>query len=250
MKKLIVIVALLSVFGAGWASEPMADAPDSTTHTEQSSRLRHFGFGLTAGQDRNYHVVDMSYMSDMEYTKYEEGYSIGGQITYRPVRWFSLRIEAVLLQKNYRMDHVKQLQSVRYYTYTLTENRYVNVPLTLALHMGKTVRVSLFGGVYGGYWLTSHRSGESLSLSSRVYGDEEVNAFDEDVVFDERRDNREDAGFVWGAGVSAMLFRQLELGADVRWYYGVYDIQKEYQRGLNPRYNTTMVMQAGLTYWL
>lgn len=250
MKRLTVYVALLCLFaGTGWAQAESNNSAEPQTKSPE--RVRHWGFGLTAGQDRNYHVVDMSYMSDMEYTKFEQGYSFGGQISFRPVRWVSMRIEAVLLQKNYRMDHVKQLDGdSRIFTYTMTENRYVNVPLTLALHMGRTVRVSVFGGVYGGYWLDSHRSGESLSLSSRVYGDEEVNAFDEDVVFDEKRDNREDAGFVWGAGVSAMIFHRVELGADVRWYYGVYDIQKEYQRGLNPRYNTTMVMQAGLTYWL
>ena len=28
-------------------------------------RTRHFSFGITAGMDRNYHSVDMVYMSDM-----------------------------------------------------------------------------------------------------------------------------------------------------------------------------------------
>lgn len=250
MKRLTVIVALLCAVGTGWAHEPVTAVLDSTARAAQSSRFRHWSLGISAGRDRNYHVVDMSYMSDMEFTKYEEGYSLGAQFSFRPLQWVSLRLDAVLLQKNYRMDHVKQLQSVRYYTYTLTENSYVNVPLTVALSVGRRVRVSAFGGVYGGYWLTSHRSGESMSLSSRIYGDETINAFDEDVVFNEQRDNRRDAGFVWGAGVNAELLDRVELGAEVRWYYSTQDIQKEYQRGLNPRYNTTMVLQAGVSFCL
>lgn len=241
---------LCAAVGTGWAHESATGEMDSTKRAVQSSRFRHWSLGVSAGMDRNYHTVDMSYMSDMEFTKYEEGYSLGAQFSYRPLRLLSVRLDAVLLNKNYRMDHVKQLQSVRYYTYTLTENSYVHVPLTVALNVGRVVRVSVFGGVYGGYWLTSHRSGESLSLSSRVYGDETVNAFDEDVVFDEQRDNRRDAGFVWGAGVCAALLDRIELGAEVRWYYSTQDIQMEYQRGLNPRYNTTMVLQAGVSFCL
>jgi hypothetical protein len=74
--------------------------------------------------------------------------------------------------------------------------------------------------------------------------------FDEDVEFNDKRDNRIDKGFTWGAGISGWIKGRIEVGAEVRWYYGIEDIQKPYMRNLNPRYNTTFAIQGGVSYWL
>jgi opacity protein-like surface antigen len=85
----------------------------------------------------------------------------------------------------------------------------------------------------------------TYSFSNERYYD-----YDVDVVFSDKRDNRLEYGFTWGAGVSSTIKDRLELGAEVRWYYSVTDIQKPYMTNLNPRYNTTFVIQGGIAFWL
>ena len=208
-------------------------------------RTRHFSFGITAGMDRNYHIIDMSYMSDMKYDKYCTGYVYGVKIGYAPLQWLSFHLGAVMIQKNYHMDHVFTYYNLRYSLPTTTTNDYVNVPLEMRLSLGRTVKVHAFGGIYGGYWLKSHREGVTYSFS-----DDRNYSFDEDVEFNDKRDNRIDKGFTWGAGISGWIMGCIEVGAEVRWYYGIEDIQKPYMRNLNPRYNTTFTIQGGVSYWL
>lgn len=208
-------------------------------------RTRHWNVGLTAGIDRNYHIVDMVYMTDMKFDKYRVGSVYGLHIGYAPVSWLSFNIGAVMIQKNYHMDHVFQYYSIRYSLPTTTTNDYLNVPVEMKLSVGRTVKVHAFGGVYGGYWLRSHRKGVTYSFSN----DREC-LFDEDIEFSDKRDNRIDKGFTLGAGISGKIINCIELGVEVRWYYGIEDIQKPYMRNLNPRYNTTFAIQAGLNYWL
>lgn len=213
--------------------------------TMPKPRTRHFSFGITAGFDRNYHIVDMSYMADMKYDKFRTGSAFGIRLGYSPWKWLSFNLGAVLLQKNYHMDHVFQYYSLYYSLPTTTTNEYINVPLEMRLSVGRAVKIHAFGGVYGGYWLKSHRKGVTYSFSNdREY------SFDDDVEFNDKRDNRIDKGFTWGAGLSGKIKDRIEVGAEIRWYYGIEDIQKPYMRNLNPRYNTTITFQAVVAYWL
>lgn len=231
------VLVLLLLLAAPKANAVQADS--------SNTRTRHFSFGITAGVDRNYHIVDMVYMTDMIFDKYRTGSVYGLHIGYAPLSWLSFHIGAVMIEKNYHMDHVFQYYSIRYSLPTTTTNEYLNVPLEMKLSVGRAVKIHAFGGVYGGYWLRSHREGVTYSFSNdREY------RFDEDVVFNDKRDNRLDKGFTWGAGISGKIINRIELGVEVRWYYGIEDIQKPYMRFLNPRYNTTFAIQAGLNYWL
>ncbi len=226
----------------------MASAPLSVsaqTDSAATPRTRHFSFGIAAGIDRNYHIIDMSYMSDMKYDKYRTGAVYGVKIGYAPLKWLSFHLGAMMIQKNYHMDHVFTYYNLRYSLPTTTTNDYINIPLEMKLSVGRKVKVHAFGGVYGGYWLKSHREGVTYSFS-----DDREYTFDEDVEFNDNRDNRIDKGFTWGAGISAMIIGRIELGAELRWYYGIDDIQKPYMRNLNPRYNTTIAIQGCVSYWL
>ena len=215
------------------------------------ARATHWTLGLLGGIDRNYHQVDMSYMKDIIYDKFTTGATLGLRATYNPWKWIGLRADVVLIEKNYHMDHVtKREYQQDIITQTTTENLYLNVPLMLDLSFGRRVRVHLSGGGYVGYWLSSHRSGTSYSMTYMMYGDEESNTFDEDVPFNETRDNRLDAGFAYGGGLSVNIWKGLDVSAEVRYYYGVLDIQNDYMRNLNPRYNTTLAFQGSITWSL
>lgn len=204
----------------------------------------HWNIGLVGGIDRNYHIVNMSYMNDYAYSKYAEGYSFGLQIGYTPAKWLTLRLDGVLIQKNYYRDHVIVSSSLSYPD--TTYNMYFNVPFVMQLNVGKTVRLHAFGGGYVGYLLSRDRSGATQGMNGLVAYTESV---DLDTQESQTRDNRLDAGFVYGAGLSTVILKRFEIGVEVRWYYGVLDIQKDYMAHLNPRYNTTFVMQGGLSYW-
>lgn len=237
----IVRAVILGVLIAATTTVAAQEDGDSAA----APRTRHFSVGIMAGLDRNYHIVNMSYMADMKYDKFRTGTAFGIRLGYSPWKWLSFNLGAVLLQKNYHMDHVFQYYRLYYSLPTTTTNEYINVPLEMKLSVGRTVKIHAFGGIYGGYWLKSHRKGVTYSFSN-----EREYTFDDDVEFNDKRDNRIDKGFTWGAGLSGKIKDRIEVGVEVRWYYGVDDIQKPYMRNLNPRYNTTITFQAVVAYWL
>ncbi len=238
MKKILFALLFATVAMGAVKAQSSAEAAPA------ASKAPHFSAGIVAGLDRNSHITDMSYMTDYRYDKFTEGSTFGLQLAYHPTRWFALRADVVMIQKNYHRSHVFQYYNIYYSLPTTTTNDYLNVPVVAEFSFGKTVRLNLFGGGYYGHWMKSHRAGTTYSFSNDRLID-----FDEDVDFDEVRDNRTDAGLVGGVGLSAIILKRLELGAEVKWYYGLLDIQNPYMMNLRPRYNTTMAIQGGLSYW-
>ena len=242
MKKHIIL--LLSLL----ASATVLQAQNAETLVPQEGQAAekhlYWSVGVTGGLDRNYHIVDMSYMNDFRYAKYAEGSSYGLQLGFTPVNWLTLRVDGVMLQKNYLRSHV--IGGTTTSLPDTTYNKYVNVPVVLMLNVGKTVRLHAFGGGYWGRWLESRRTGIT-------YGMNGLQSYSEEVDFDspesQVRDNRTDIGFVWGVGLSSVIKKRIEVGVEARWYYGVKDIQNDYMAHLNPRYNTTFVLQGGLGFW-
>jgi hypothetical protein len=207
--------------------------------------ISRWSVGLFGGVDKNHHVIDVLYASDMKYTDMG-GKTAGVSASWHAKGWLSLRADVAFVQKNYRMDRDNRYLP---FVYTESVNNYLSVPVTAVVSMGRTFRVCGFFGGYAGYWLSGHRSGQSLSVTYLTTHSEEDTYFDADYTFDEVRDNRFDAGLVFGAAMRCALFKKLDISAEMRWYYGLTDIQKNYMVNLNPRYNTTRTMQVGLSYW-
>lgn len=240
-KRLFLLLLLVAAFVPMMAQEVEVPAQLEEPAVEQNW---HWSVGVTGGLDRNYHIIDMSYMSDFRYTKFAEGSSYGLQLGFTPVNWLTLRVDGVMLQKNYIRSHV--VSGTTTSLPDTTYNKYLNVPVVLMLNVGKTVRLHAFGGGYWGRWLESRRTGIT-------YGMNGLESYSEEVDFNspesQVRDNRTDIGFVWGGGLSGVIKKRIEVGVEARWYYGVKDIQNDYMAHLNPRYNTTFVVQGGLSFW-
>lgn len=202
--------------------------------------------GIFAGSNSNTHVVGTAYASDMKYTP-ASGLTAGINAAYHITGWFSLSADFALVQKNYRLDRDNPSLS---FVYTDATNNYLSLPVMAVISVGRTFRVVAFAGGYVGYWLSGHRSGQSLSVSYFITRNQDDTFFDEDYEFNEQRDNRFDSGIVYGAGMRCAIARKIDLSADVRWYYGLTDIQKSYMTNMNPRYNTTRTIQFGVAYWL
>ena len=218
-------------------------AADTSIEVVQKSRPRHFSVGVLGGLDRNYHITDMSYMNDYSYSKYAPGYSFGIQFGYTPVQWLTIRMDGVLTEKNSYRSHVITSYNTSFPDTTISG--YFNLPLLLQLNVGRLVQLHAVGGGYVGYLLSRSRMGLTQGMNNIYYYSEPVDLDSPESVI---RDNRFDAGIVYGAGLSAVIAKMFEIGVEVRWYYGLTDTQKDYMAHLNPHYNTTFVMQGGLSY--
>ena len=242
------IVVVIMIMCASVAVAQTAGADDGTIQTRLFPKTAEgqWSIGVFGGSSSNHHVIDMSYAIDMKYTDMT-GFTAGITASRHLSGWFSLRADLSLVQKNYRMDRDNNYVS---YLYTESTNNYLSLPVTAVISLGRTFRVCGFFGGYVGYWLSGRREGVSLSVPSLVVGRSEDNNFDEPYEFDSRRDNRFDAGLTYGVGIRCSIVHKLDLSAEMRWYYGLTDIQKAYMSNLNPRYNTTRTLQFGVSYWL
>ncbi len=198
--------------------------------------------GLFGGSSMNRYDIDVAYAVDMQYSE-KSGYTMGLSAAYHPTGWFSLQADFVVVQKNWRLDRTNRYVS---FVYTEATNNYLSLPVTVNISLGRTFRVNGFFGGYVGYWLSGHRSGMSYGIIES--GDN--TRFDDDYEFSDVRDNRFDAGLTYGVGLRCTIVKKIELSGELRWYYGLTDLQKNYMTNLNPRYYTTRALQFGVGYWL
>lgn len=175
------------------------------------------------------------------------GFTAGIRAAYHLTGWMALRADVAMVQKNYRLDRDANMVS---FVYTESTNNYLSVPVVAEFSLGRQFRLCGIIGGYAGYWLSGHRTGQSLSVTYLVTGDMDDTFFDEDYTFNDTRDNRFDAGVVYGVALHLTVVKKLDINAELRWYYGLTDVQKQYMHNLNPRYNTTRALQFGLSYWL
>ena len=134
----------------------------------------------------------------------------------------------------------KQFQTDYKYT-----NNYLQLPVMASFGFGgEKVRGFCNLGCYGGYWLNSNRKGvDTNSFTDKSYD------FTEKVEFNSERDQRWDFGFVAGAGVEYRFAEHWAAQAELRYYYSTTSVQKpDYSGFKDPRYNSTLAIQAGVWY--
>lgn len=241
---------LLGLFAFSFAFGANAQSADND-HTFPGSlfprhAVKNWSVGLFAGQASNNHIVNVAYAIDMKYSGLD-GFTAGLTASRHFSGWFSLRADMAFVQKNYRLDRDGNFVS---FMYTEMTNNYVSLPVTAVISMGRSFRLNGFFGGYVGYWLSGHREGKSLSVPYLIVGNEDDCYYDEAYEFSSERDNRFDAGLTYGFAVRCSIVQKIDLSAEMRWYYGLTDVQKKYMENLNPRYNTTRTLQFGLSYWL
>lgn len=194
--------------------------------------------GVNAGTSYNHPVIDRQYMADVQY-KDRWGVTLGVMGQYDVSEWLAVRAELDWTQKNWRQTRAVQ-KSMRY---DYTDN-YLQLPVMASLSFGGSkVRGFCNAGVYGGYWLNSGRKGyDTNSFGGRAYN------FSEDIALDSKRDQRLDFGLLGGAGVEYRFHRRWAAQVEVRYYYSCVSTRKDYMRVDDPRYNSTLALQAGVWY--
>ena len=204
-----------------------------------------FALGLYSGYTNNHIYSSVGYRS---FTKYENGhgYVIGISAGYSVTDWFAVYAEPSVIAKSYtllRTDYaVGNEQNWR--------NTYLQMPLVAQFSFGgKNILGFVNLGGYAGGWINSRTWGkyqESTSYSAD-YGEEYFHYFKENVKFDKERDNRFDCGLLIGLGLK-YNFADWGIFAEVRYYYSLSDMQKNYMYEQIPRYNDTYVFTTGAVY--
>ncbi len=194
--------------------------------------------GVNGGATYNHSTISKHYMTDYQW-KDRWGVTLGVMGQYDVNDWLGVRAELDWTQKNYRLT--RQILSYLDYKYV---NNYLQLPVMASFSFGgKQLRGFCNAGVYGGYWLTSGREGTDFNNSS-----EKVYEFSENIEFNDERDQRFDFGFVGGIGLEYRFCQRWAAQVEMRYYYSTVSTQKDYMRLSDPRYNSTLGVQAGLWY--
>lgn len=194
--------------------------------------------GVNGGATYNHSTISKHYMTDYQW-KDRWGVTLGVMGQYDVNDWLGVRAELDWTQKNYRLT--RQILSDLDYKYV---NNYLQLPVMASFSFGgKQLRGFCNAGVYGGYWLTSGREGTDFNNSS-----EKAYEFSENIEFNSERDQRFDFGFVGGIGLEYRFCQRWAAQVEMRYYYSTVSTQKDYMRLSDPRYNSTLGVQAGLWY--
>lgn len=202
--------------------------------------------GITAGADWNQYTIDKHYMLDWHYEA-QWGITFGVTGQYDVNNWLALRTDVSYAQKNHRQYRTGYLKGIDYNSH----NAYLQVPVMASFGFGgEKVRGFLNLGMYGGYWLTSRVVGsyynliseDALGLSEAVFDVDEKNGFNS------KRDQRWDFGPTCGLGVECRFARHWAAQLETRCYYSTVSTQKDYMQLKDPKYNTTIGLQAAIIY--
>lgn len=171
------------------------------------------------------------------------GFTVGVPVRYDFTDWFALQAEATFVQKNYG----QRLAGSDNRIWSNFTNSFLEVPVLARFSFGgERLRGFLNVGAYAGWWVDSRVAGVTrLDFDSSRY-----EAYDQRVPFDARRDNRFEAGLLAGAGLAFRIAERVELSAEVRYLYGLTDLQKQYMLKQVPRYNSTWLCRIGVSWLL
>jgi hypothetical protein len=181
-----------------------------------------------------------------------EGWTAGLIARYQIFNWLGVQAEPSYITKNYTTRWTGDYEHLGKNT---TTNGFVEFPFMANLSIGlignDNARLRLFvnAGFFMGAWVYSREQGMApiLQDTNPLYGTStDTSAYDTPYTFDERRDNRFDAGFLAGFGAQ-FDFKAFSVFAECRFNYAFTDLQKQYQKyDFAPQMNDTWSVQAGI----
>jgi hypothetical protein len=118
--------------------------------------------GVTAGASYNHYSIDTRYMSGVNYTN-AWGESLGFLAQYDIFHWLGIRTDLNWTFKNHKVSMLQNRTDYKAY------NSYVQLPIMASFSarcMGLNGFCNL--GVYGAYWLSSHKYGTEVILDGDV----------------------------------------------------------------------------------
>ncbi|TKK69915.1 PorT family protein [Ilyomonas limi] len=215
------------------------------------SSFAQFSIGLEGGYTRNYLQTNNANRDFTNYTP-ANGFNIGIPVQYKISNWFAIALDPTYIQKNY----VQQRSSFYTGTYQISTNSYAELPIMAHFMFGGKKLQGFFNlGAFGGYWLSGNVKGrmpnvlnpiDSVTATNTVYYYSTPYNYNEKYTFDTRRDNRIEAGWIAGAGVSYAITDRYSVFAEGRMRQSITDMQKNYMINQVPRYNNTYSANLGI----
>ena len=194
--------------------------------------------GVTGGADYNVYAMDKQYLDDYRIDG-RWGVTLGVTGQYDINDWLGVRADLNWTQKNYRKHRI--VLDKMDYKY---QNDYLQLPVMASFSVGgQQLRGFCNLGVYGGYWLNSHREVSDFNN----FGEYAI-TFSEKVAFDDDVDQRWDCGLQGGVGVEYRITPHWAAQAEVRYYYSTTSTTKQYMQKKDYRYNNTGAIQIGICY--
>ena len=212
-----------------------------------ASNAQGWRVGVEGGWLNNAVSRNTQYAYDYRYQG-KNGFDAGlwGQYNFKD--WIGVRADLVWLNRGHKMHRNYTYMNKIHYTET---DGYLALPVMASFSFGgRKIRGFVNLGGYIGFWATSHWKGTAISLTDPVPGDDAFIPYDYDCkrAFDSRRDNRFEAGLVGGAGIDWEFLDKWHVGAEVRYYYGLTSVTKDYMANFkDPRYNNTLTIMLSFS---
>ena len=206
----LLITALLLAGGCLSAQNNGTAAAKADGDTLAAPTFPRWSVGAGIGLNINVPDVETAYMTNVAYNP-SFGLGANLSVAYQPYKWLAVRSGIHFVPKNYTYLH--------------------------------SITVENQEGSVGSNTLNGNRNGAAIPLGNR----NDDGSFAENYVFNSTRDNRFDAGIIFGTGLGIACSRVVDINIDLLNLYGLTDVQKNYMRQLNPHYNTTFVLQTGVT---
>lgn len=208
----------------------------------------HWHIGLDSGYAFNWLDTTSGFRTDTEY-RGGHGFNIAIPVSYQIFPWLAVGAEPRYIMKNYSLYRTGDTYDYRD-VYRDWTNSFFDFPLYAKLSLGWE-RLKFFAnlGGYLGVWFDSRIKGKQREETLNAFnGDSEYfYEYNEQVSFDSTRDNQFDAGLLAGGGLQ-YAFDGFTLFGECRFYYGLTNLQKNYQRDLIPRYNNTISVNLGILF--
>ena len=211
--------------------------------------------GIEGGYNKNYLVTNNANRAFTNYLPLS-GFNIGIPVQYKITDWFAIAVDPTFVQK----DYSQQRSSFFIGVYQENYNSYLQLPVMgHFMFGGKKLQGFLNVGLYGGYWLGSREKGvmpnilditNNDSTTNSIYDYQNPYNYNEKYTFDNRKDNRLEAGWIGGLGVAYEIDKRYQVFAEGRLLYSFTDQQKKYMTNQIPRYNTTYGINTGVLFHL
>lgn len=207
--------------------------------------------GLETGYNKNYLYTNTS---NRDFTAYKPagGFNLGIPLSYTVSSWFAVQADPSLIKKNYRTERSDFFEGV----YQVNTNTYLQLPVMGHFTFGgQYLKGFLNLGVYGGYWTLGKVKGtlpnilnavDTVGNINTVYDYQKSYNYNEKYLFDSRKDNRIEFGWLAGVGLSYDLNNVYQVFGEARYYQSLTDQQKKYMINQVPRYNQTYIVTVGV----
>jgi hypothetical protein len=197
--------------------------------------------GLEGGPDFNSIQTNISNVPMTEYAAVS-GYQVGIPMQYRINDYLSLEAVPTLLQKSYKLVWKGTLDS----NFVRSRNTYLQLPLLVDLSYGwHGFHLTGQFGAYSARWLHGRVQGSLPNLFTLANG-----PFDSALVFNGKRDQRWEIGWVAGGRLAYNFQETWQLFLCGRYYQSLTNEQKNEYLGQIPRYNRTWGVSVGALFKL